>query len=1063
MNTKFFALLFGTCVSLTVTVTAAELVPVAAWTDGEVHSADYSVQKMIDGNPNSYVCFLDDTRTGTRQNTAPPNADFPITAKFVLDLGSVQKTVGIRFVTRNDWMTVGPENVSVFVCDDPQGKTNVRWIRENAEVLPVNRGYSSSVLWEPVEARYIGVRVNETYQIRTRLYGMRPSRENPRWPETNFNTQIAEVRVLTALPDDAGVWNPPDVAFPKGRLHVDWMLQDHGLKIDECFTLKDNAEVEKAMLDKVLPRLGEAGKPFRERMEALLKEKASGSDPRWKTLYLDACEKRRSLRLDYLRTKTDRIVYAKHFVMGGVQGLTGTARVSDEQALDRTTECRKGSQLCLLTFEKDGLFRHEVLIDKPDGVIRDPNISFDGKTIVFAMRHHWENDDYCLYLMDMTDRSIKQITFTPEVDGKKYPCADYEPCFTPEGKIIFSSTRHVQINVCWPNANTNLFTCNVDGSNIQRLTYDELDVNYPQVMEDGRICFTRWEYNDRNAFYLHPIMTMNPDGTAQTEYVGNNSMYPSSYIQSRPIPGSNKLVSIIGGHHVPHKGKLALIDRNRGTQNGANIEYVAGASPDRTPGRQQSTITTKGVYDWGIDFFGQDGPQYQYPFPFDEEHYLVSFCPEGFCSESKIQNNMHGPYNPPMGIYLMTADGERELLAFDWYVSSACPIAVAPRKMPPIKPNQVDPRNNFGTFIVQDVSIGPGLQGLPRGTAKRLRVVALEYRAAKIGKGTNPGEVNEGGLHQTPISFHSGSWDVKHVLGEVDLEEDGSVAFQVPARTPVYFQLLDEKGYCIQSMRSWATLQGGETFACLGCHENKLETTIMPINRPTVRALRKAPQKLRPIGDRPHPLMVRLETESCLDSIENYWGINAPPLSTDPNAPVTGFSYTREIQPILDRHCVSCHHTNDIPVTESDRPISTLSLTGTVRTVDNLKLSPDDDYKRMFTESYLALTNNGRVGDGRYVRWLEVRSRSEMLPPYHAGSSKSPLMAYLEPSHYNVQVDDWEKRTIACWIDLLVPFCGSYTQANTWSAKEKREYLYFLEKRRHFATEELRTVKQTLQ
>lgn len=46
-------------------------------------------------------------------------------------------------------------------------------------------------------------------------------------------------------------------------------------------------------------------------------------------------------------------------------------------------------------------------------------------------------------------------------------------------------------------------------------------------------------------------------------------------------------------------------------------------------------------------------------------------------------------------------------------------------------------------------------------------------------------------------------------------------------------------------------------------------------------------------------------------------------------------------------------------------------------------------------------------------------------------------MNYLEPSHYGVRLDDWEKRTIACRIDLPVPFCGSYPQANTWSAQEK--------------------------
>jgi hypothetical protein len=551
---------------------------------------------------------------------------------------------------------------------------------------------------------------------------------------------------------------------------------------------------------------------------------------------------------------------------------------------------------------------------------------------------------------------------------------------------------------------------------------------------------------------------MNPDGTAQTEYCGNNSTYPASYLQARSIPGSNKVTAIISGHHTADKGKLALVDRSLGTQDGQGIEYVAGASPDGSPGRKMSTIKAKHFDDLDIDFFGQEGPQYQYPYAFDEDHYLVSFWPEDWPYGHKHDWCFYGPYTPPMGIYFMTADGDRELLAFDWYISSAHPIAVRPRPMPPVKPAQADPSKNFGTFIVQDVYVGPGLNGIPRGTIKRLRVVALEYKAAKIGQGRNAGEV-EAGIVQTPISFHDGTWDIKHVLGEVDIEEDGSVAFDVPARTPVYFQLLDEKGYSVQSMRSWSTLQGGETFACIGCHEDKNET-IIPQARTATMALRKAPQKLKPLGEHPHPLVLRLETESCLDSIENYWGVNMPPLTADPDAPVTGFSYTQEIQPILDKHCIRCH-TGDVNNPDKTKA-SPLSLTGEFKSVEDQKPTSGhyEDYKRSFTQSYLTLVNNGRIEGSRYIQWLGVRSRSEMLPPYHTGACKSPLMKYLESDHYGVQLADWEKRTIACWIDILIPFCGSLVQANTWTEAERKEYLYYVEKRRFFASEELQTIKE---
>ena len=37
---------------------------------------------------------------------------------------------------------------------------------------------------------------------------------------------------------------------------------------------------------------------------------------------------------------------------------------------------------------------------------------------------------------------------------------------------------------------------------------------------------------------------------------------------------------------------------------------------------------------------------------------------------------------------------------------------------------------------------------------------------------------------------------------------------------------------------------------------------------------------------------------------------------------------------------------------------------------------------------------------------------------------------------------------IACWIDLLVPYCGDYAEANTWDDKLRRKYQRSLERRR---------------
>jgi hypothetical protein len=54
----------------------------------------------------------------------------------------------------------------------------------------------------------------------------------------------------------------------------------------------------------------------------------------------------------------------------------------------------------------------------------------------------------------------------------------------------------------------------------------------------------------------------------------------------------------------------------------------------------------------------------------------------------------------------------------------------------------------------------------------------------------------------------------------------------------------------------------------------------------------------------------------------------------------------------------------------------------------------------------------------------------------------------LEKGHYDVRLTREEYEKIACWIDLSVPFCGDYTEANSWNPDEMKKYLRFEKKRK---------------
>ncbi|MDO5113463.1 MAG: hypothetical protein Q4E67_03725 [Planctomycetia bacterium] len=361
--------------------------------------------------------------------------------------------------------------------------------------------------------------------------------------------------------------------YPLARLHQDWMYQDYGsLKIAACFTSEESSAVEEKMVRKVLAELKEGGvatELWEKRLDSLISEKKPGNEPSWKELYLEVCQKRRELRLRYFQNQPRDYIYAKHFVFGDAQAMFAmTDHLTDAIFRECGRDYRMNSQLCRMTIQEDGTISTEVIYDCPTGVVRDPSVSYDGKKLAFSMRKtdHNGGDDFHLYVMDLATREVQQITFGAGT-------ADMEPEWLPDGNLIFTSTRCVVSAPCWWSSVCNLYTCDGEGRYIRRLGVDHGHTVFPHVTNDGRITYTRWEYSDRNAGYLHTLFVMNADGTNQTEFYGNNSQYPAAVLHARSIPNSTKMVAIAGAHHIDQRGKLILIDRREGTQAGDGVYF----------------------------------------------------------------------------------------------------------------------------------------------------------------------------------------------------------------------------------------------------------------------------------------------------------------------------------------------------------------------------------------------------------------------------------------------------------------------------------------------------------
>lgn len=483
-----------------------------------------------------------------------------------------------------------------------------------------------------------------------------------------------------------------------------------------------------------------------------------------------------------------------------------------------------------------------VILESKEGIIRDPELSYDAKKIIFSMRKD-KNDFYHIYEMNIDGSGLKQLTFAKNI-------SDIDPVYLPNGDIIFASTRHAKFCMCNRHIMANLFRMGGDGSNIYQISVNTLFDSHPTVMADGRILYERWEYVDRNFGDAQGLWTVNPDGTRHAIYYGNNTAQPGGVIDARQIPNTDLVVCIFGSCHDRPWGALAVIDRTKGIDGDQSVVALV-------PESAKKLLAPKGVFNY--DAFRATEFMLEDPYPVDKENFLVSIAyREKF--EGKAPKVLP---TKKADIYLLNTDGTTEqLISADQDVFD--PIIIEARPLPKIIPDIRNDEKDSGTFYVQDVYEGTHMKGVNRGDAKYIRVIETpEKRTWSLNSWTAQGA-------QAPGVNWDG-FENKRIIGEAEIEADGSVSFNAPANKFVYFQLLDKDKKMIQSMRSGTMLMPDETYGCIGCHEDRLMTPMMDSSQ--TMALKKAPQSLKQF------------------------------LGKEPET----FSYMQNIQPILDKHCVKCH------------------------------------------------------------------------------------------------------------------------------------------------------------
>ena len=451
-----------------------------------------------------------------------------------------------------------------------------------------------------------------------------------------------------------------------------------------------------------------------------------------------------------------------------------------------------------------------------------------------------------------------------------------------------------------------MYRCGPDGRNIHPVSCNIEQDNTPWMMPDGRVLYMRWEYVDRSRVKFHHLWTANPDGTGAMVFFGN--LHPGTVmLDAKPIRGTDKVLSIFSPGHgrKEHAGRLAIVD------------------PDAGPDELEC-----------VRFVGK-GSSFRDPYPISENLFLAA------------DNDR---------VLLVDGQGNTEQIASPqragMWLHEPRPVVARPRE--PVIPSRTDYTQAVGRLALADVTHGRNMAGVNRGEIKKLLVME-----------TLPKPANFSGTME-PLSM-GGTFTLPRILGTVPVEPDGSAYFDVPALRPVFFVALDANDLSVMRMQSFTSVMPGETTSCVGCHDNRTDTTTQRRSMPL--AMRKPPAHIEPITDVP-------------DVID----------------------FPRDVQPILKKHCVRCHDCR-----QKDPPPKLLSLAG--------------DYGPWYSHSYAAIMSRGLVAHGRDA----LGNRQ----PRTIGSSASPLMRYIEPSHEGVKLTPLERKTVRLWIETGATYPGTYAALGT--------------------------------
>jgi len=506
------------------------------------------------------------------------------------------------------------------------------------------------------------------------------------------------------------------------------------------------------------------------------------------------------------------------------------------------------------------------------GDVADPEVSFDGKQIIFSMKCSVDSSAACnadttwnIWIYNIDTQSFRRVMEFFEANEAD----DVDPAFLPNNKIVFSSTRQKSILEKHGYVFTDeqqrlpvsvLHTMRDDGTNIEQISFNRGNDRNPTVLRNGKIIFSRWQFSDDSNQLA--IYSANPDGSDMDVMYGAHSP-GEAFLHPRELPDGKIITTVLPIEGTWESGALMTLD----VENYSDANEPAPQVSDKTTSGQVSSTIQQIPLDKSVSILGRFTTPY--PLMDGSNQVLVSFSffqkltgDESVLDQLNSIDDREAP--PAFGIYILNTSDKslKPLVLAEDDKSMTDPIAIFPRTEPPViqrsitlNPGVFDPNQVEGILNIKSVydtdhfgRMGQGVLTAQENALTPFPLITpanpdLDTRQfiADIARLKDPMQTT---ADQRPARFvrisqalpipeeftvqplSETEFVLQKIVGYAPVEPDGSVKIKVPADVPISISVLDKYGRAYENHSNWIQVRPGETLTCHGCHAPSKNTAL---------------------------------------------------------------------------------------------------------------------------------------------------------------------------------------------------------------------------------------------